>query len=153
MAWNVKIALNRAFSMEKESYELYVRAQKLVTSPSSKKILERLAEEELRHKAKIEAALKDERLIEGIGPTERELPKKGIIDFVEETELSKDADYHDLLIYAGKREAQTYEYYLELSKRLKNSEVGSLFERLASEELSHKSRIEEEYEEQFLKEN
>ena len=151
MAWTVKIALNRALSLEEESFELYTRAQKLVTSPNSKKLLQGIAEEELMHKTKIMDALKDERHITELGSVGGVLPETGIMDFVEDTKLSRDADYQDILIYAGKREAQTYKYYSELSERLAVSEVGNLFARLAREELSHKLRIEKEYEEHFLK--
>ncbi len=148
--WTVDMVLNRAISMEKQSYDLYAWAQGRVENPEAKKFLGELAEEERRHRAKLSAALKDkERLLE-IGSTAQGVQDLKIVDWLEGVRLSEDSEYQDILIFAGKREKETYEYYSELAERLGETRIGQLFSRLAQEELGHKNKIEREYEKYIL---
>jgi rubrerythrin len=75
-----------------------------------------------------------------------------ITDWLKNTELSESASYQDILIYVGKREKETYEYYRSLSERYRGNEIGKLFSTLANEELTHKNRIEREYDKYVLTE-
>ena len=56
--WTIEDVLNRALSMEKQSYDLYIWAINRVTSLGIKKFLKELAQEELNHKEKISNVLK-----------------------------------------------------------------------------------------------
>jgi len=53
---------------------------------------------------------------------------------------ASDYEYQKLLIYVGKREQETYEYYDDLAKKLGSSDVGRFFARLAAEELTNKTK-------------
>ncbi len=57
------------------------------------------------------------------------------------------------MIYAAKREKSTYEYYNSFALGLEGTDVGELFSRLAQEELTHKNKLEREYDEYVLTEN
>lgn len=74
------------------------------------------------------------------------------MDRLEDTFLSPEADYQEILIYAAKREKETHDFYVELAKKYLDKEIGRIFARLAHEELKHKYRLETEYDDIVLKE-
>jgi rubrerythrin len=149
--WTWEAAIDRAILMEKQSHSLYSSALKIVRSPGSRSLLGNLANDELQHKAKLEN-VKRTRSWEQLGPKAKDLIDLEILDRVEDVRLSEDATYEEILIFAGKREKETHEYYLELSARLEGTPAGELFSHLAKEELGHKAKIEKEYESIVLKE-
>ena len=150
--WTVEMALNRALSIEKQSYNLYLWAKDRVLNIGIKEMLNELAQEELKHKENILNALKDRERIAEIGSNIEEVEDLGIIDGLTDAELSENATYQEILIYAGKREKEIYEYYRDLSERFSKNEISKLFLNLAQEELKHKNRIEREYDKHVLKE-
>lgn len=150
--WTVEMALNRALSIEKQSYNLYIWAKDRVLNIGIKEMLNELAQEELNHKEKISNALKHRERIAEIGSNIEEVEDLGIIDGLTDAELSENATYQEILIYAGKREKETHDYYLELSEKFSENEINKLFLNLAQEELKHKNRIEREYDKYVLKE-
>jgi rubrerythrin len=149
--WTWEGAIDRAILMEEQSHSLYSSALKIVRSPGSRSLLGNLANDELQHKAKLEN-VKRTRSWEQLGPKAKDLIDLEILDRVEDVRLSEDATYEEILIFAGKREKETHEYYLELSARLEGTPAGELFSHLAKEELGHKAKIEKEYESIVLKE-
>lgn len=149
-AWRIEDALNRAIEMEKQSYSLYVGAQEIATYPESKQMLKELAEDEKRHRERLEKA-KNSGEISQLGALQK-VTDLGILNHVSESSLSQESTYQDILIFAGKREKETHDYYSEMASRLHNTATGGLFERLAQEELGHKAKIEREYERIVLKE-
>lgn len=136
--------------MEKQSYSLYVGAMEVVSSPEGKLMLEELSKEERRHREKLEN-VKESGMLSRLGAEERVIDL-GIVNHVEDVPLSQNPSYQEILIFAGKREKETHDYYMEMAFKLKGTDVGSLFERLAKEELGHKAKIEREYERVILKE-
>ncbi len=128
-------------------------AQERVKIPSSKKFLKELAQEELKHKDKLIAIMEKKERISELGSDARNIQNLRIVDVMEDTTLSEDADYQRILVYAAKREKSTYEYYNSLALELEGTDVGELFSNLAQEELMHKNRIEREYDEYVLTEN
>ncbi len=149
---DMKAILEAAVKMEEQSYALYSMAQGKVEYSSSKKLLKELAQEELKHKEKLLAVIRNEGKVAGLGACTKIQDLK-IVDAMKDTALSEDADYQRILVFAAKREKATYEYYNSLAKGLEGTETGELFSRLAQEELSHKNRLEREYDEYLLKEN
>jgi len=149
--WTWENALDRAVLMEEQSHSLYVSALKRVLSPGSKNLLGKLADDELQHKAKLEE-VKKTRSWEQLGSKARDVADLQILDRVEDIRLSEDATYEEILIFAGKREKETHEYYVELSTRLSNTAAGNVFRKLAEEELGHKNKIEKEYESIIMRE-
>lgn len=150
---SLKAILEAAIKIEEQSYALYNMAQKMVDSPSSRKLLTELADEELIHRKKLLAATRDEREIGKIGSQGKKIEDLKIVDVMRDTALSEDADYQRILIYAAKREKATFEYYTSLANGLEGTKTGELFTRLAEEELKHKNKLEREYDEQLLSGN
>jgi rubrerythrin len=150
--FTVKEALNRAIAMEEQSHSLYTWAAGKVENLGSRRLFEELALEEQRHKEKLQSIRDDEAKFSEFIRSESGLVDLKVIDHLVDVELSENMSFQEILIYAGKREKYTFEYYDALSKGLRDVEVKELFKALASEELKHKYRIEKLYDEEVLRE-
>lgn len=150
--WTLERALNFALSMEEQSIQLYTSAQDRVVNPGSKEFLKELVVEEVRHKNNILNAMEDPEKVEEIGSFDTKIQDLKIVDMLEATSLSPEADYQEILIYAAKREKDTHDLYMELAKKYRGKQIGRMFARLAQEELKHKYRLETEYDDVILKE-
>jgi rubrerythrin len=145
--------LETAIEIEEQSYALYMTAREKTERPSSQRFLKELAQEEEKHKKKLLAITKGKTRLKELGNHERKVQDLKIVDFMENTPLSADADYATILVYAAKREKNTSEYYNYLATGLEDTDAGKLFSKLAQEELAHKNRLEIEYDEHAFKEN
>ena len=151
---NWKAIIEAAVKVEEQSIALYSMALQNAKYPSSKVFLKQLVEEEKGHKSKLAAIINNKakmsELGSGKGGAVQDLK---IVDMMQDTPLSKDADYEAILVYAAKREKSSYEYYKTLALGLKGTQMGELFTKLAQEELSHKAKLEKEYDDCVLTEN
>ncbi len=150
---SLKAILEAAVKVEEQSYALYKMAQRKVNYTSSKKLLEELAGEEQKHKAKLLAMIENKGRILDLGSQAGKVQDLKIVDVLKDTALSEDADYQRILVYAAKREKITHDYYDSLARGLEGTDTGNLFAKLAQEELVHKNRLEREYDEYIMKEN
>ena len=146
----LKEVLELAIKKEEQSIEIYSSAQTKVLNPSSKAFLKELVEQEKEHKNKILEAMRDPEKIREMGSLDPEIRDLRIVDYLREVSLSAEADYQQILIYAGKREKETHDFYLGLAKKYKDKQIGKMFAKLAQEELTHKYRLEREYDEAIL---
>lgn len=144
-------ALKLALNMEEQSIEIYTSAQDKVLNRSSKVFLKELVEEEKNHRNKILEVMRDPEKVKEIGSLESGIKDLKIVDYLEDVSLSPDADYQQILVYAGKRERETHDFYMKLAKQYRNKQIGQMFSKLAREELKHKYRLEREYDEVILK--
>ncbi len=149
------MVINRALNIEEQSYNLYISTIDMVEAQEAKAFLKELADWELEHKAKLLAIMDNP---EKMKEFSRDMPKVQdlkIVNYLEDVTLTDVSDYgyQKILIYVGKREQETYEYYDDLAKKLGDSNVGVFFARLASEELIHKNKIEKEYDQYVLQED
>ena len=149
--WTLRKALELALSMERKSIELYTSAQTKALSSSSIRLLKELVREEQKHRNKIQEAMKDPKKTKEIGQPVTKIQDLKIVDYLEDTTLSPEADYQQILIYAGKREKETHDLYIELAGRYRGRQIGKMFVQLAEEELKHKHRLEKEYDDTVLK--
>jgi rubrerythrin len=150
---NWKVIIEAAVKVEDQSITLYTMALENAKYPSSKVFLKELVEEERHHKKKLEAILKDKSKISQLGSGGSEVQDLKIVDLLEDTPLSDEADYDAILVYAAKREKSSYDYYKTLALGLRGTEMGELFSKLAQEELGHKNKLEREYDECVLTDN
>lgn len=152
----MKTILESAIKIEEESYDLYTKSQGKVNLASSKALLSELAQAEIQHKKKLLTVMNDPRSVSQLGSPTGRVEDLKIVDFMEDTAVSEDADYQAILIFAAKREKSTYEHYRSLATGLFARYypiAGQLFSRLAEEELIHKNRLEREYDDVVLKED
>lgn len=150
---NWKAIIEAAVTVEEQSIALYSMALNNAKYPSSKVFLEQLVKEEMGHKSKLEAIINNEAQISELGSASGEVQDLKIVDMMEDTPLSNDADYETILVYAAKREKSSYDYYKTLAMGLEGTSMGELFTKLAQEELSHKNKLEKEYDDCVLTEN
>ena len=95
--------------------------------------------------------MKDPTAMENIGYSDTPLQDLKIIEYLEDIELSVDADYQQILIYAGKKEKAAHDFYINLATRYVDKQIGNLFARLAKEELKHKYWLEIQYDDVILR--
>ncbi len=150
---NWKEIIEAAVKVEEQSIALYTMALENAKYPSSKVFLKQLVEEERGHKKKFEAIMNDKTKISELGSHGGAVQDLKIIDMLQDTPLSKDADYETILVYAAKREKSTYDYYKTLALGLKGTKMGEVFSKLAQEEMGHKNKLEKEYDDCVLTEN
>jgi len=150
---NWKTIIEAAVKVEEQSITLYTMALENAKYPSSKVFLKQLVEEEMGHKKKLEAIMKDKTKLMELGSHGDAVQDLKIVDMLEDTPLSEGADYEAILVYAAKREKSTYDYYKTLALGLKGTKMGELFSKLAQEELGHKNKLEKEYDDCVLTEN
>ena len=150
---NWKAIIEAAVKVEEQSIALYSMALENAKYPSSKVFLKQLVAEEKGHKNKLEAIIKDQTKISELGSHSGAVQDLKIVDMMDDTPLSKDADYEVILVYAAKREKTSYEYYRTLTMGLKGTKMGEVFSLLAQEELGHKNKLEKEYDDCILQEN
>jgi rubrerythrin len=150
---NWKAIIEAAVKVEEQSIALYTMALENAKYPSSKVFLKELVKEEKGHKMKLEAIMKNQAKISELGSQGGAVQDLKIIDMLQDTPLSSDADYEAILVYAAKREKSTYDYYKTLALGLKGTAMGEMFSKLAQEELGHKNKLEKEYDDCVLTEN
>lgn len=148
-----KAILEAAVKVEEQSIALYSMALENAKYPSSKVFLKQLVDEEKGHKNKLLAIMNDESKLSELGSMGAAVQDLKIIDMLEDTPLSANSDYETILVYAAKREKSSYDYYKTLALGLKGTPMAELFSKLAQEELSHKNKLEKEYDDCVLQEN
>ena len=148
--WTMEKAMDRAVAMEEESIQLYTDAQDKVVNPGSKQFLKELVAEEEKHRSNILAAKEDPSKIEEIGSLSAPVQDLKISDGLVATTLSPEASYQEILIYAAKREKETHDFYMQLARGYRESQVGKMFAAFAQEELRHKYLLEKEYDDVIL---
>jgi rubrerythrin len=150
---NWKTIIEASVKVEEQSIALYSMALENAKYPSSKVFLKQLVDEEKGHKNKLLAIMNDESKLSELGSMGGAVQDLKIVDMLEDTPLSAESDYEAILVYAAKREKSTYDYYKMLALGLKGTAMAELFSKLAQEELSHKNKLEKEYDDCVLQEN
>jgi len=152
----LKTLLEGAVKIEEQPYTLYTTALEKTSLSSSKGLLRELAQAEIGHKEKLTAIMQDKADVSQLGSPTARIEDLKIVDYVEKITLSENADYQTILLFAAKREKNTYEHYRSLATGPFAHYfpiAGQLFSKLAEEELIHKNRLEQEYDQYVLKED
>lgn len=144
-----KELINKAIQREEESHRLYTQAAKMVTRPEVKKLFEDFASQELEHK-KILMGL-DLDSFEKVTP--QKLSDPNLSSLVEAEPLSEGFSIQDALLYAIKREDESYRFYKEFAQLAEEPSLKNVFENLANMEMHHKTGIEEMYEQKIYQWN
>ena len=146
---SVEDILKFAIKKEQEAMDFYMNLAGKSRNPEIKEVFEEFAQEELRHKAKLQKIL-----TMGILslPDDVILDLK-ISDYTVNITPKPDMTYEESLILAMNREKASYKLYINLARRVEDPGLKDLFQMLAAEESKHKLRFEVEYDEYVLKEN
>ena len=76
-----------------------------------------------------------------------------ISDYLVDVTPSANMDYQDILLMAMKKEEAAYKMYKDLASRYIGTDIETLFQKLATEELDHKFKFEKLYDDEILTEN
>ena len=141
--------LDYAISREQDAYDFYMKWSKEMKNPAMGQFFVELAEEEGRHKAKLEEVKAGKNMVHA----DAKVQNLNIAEFTAEVHVDDDLDYQSALILAMKREKAAFKLYNFLADVAEDEGMKTLFKGLAQEEAKHKLRLEVEYDDNILTEN
>ncbi len=139
------------WSIEREetAYNVYRGILDKVEDPGARAMLSQLAEEELAHKRKLERL--DTTRLTDVHP--KKIQDLKIAEYLKDRTLSELSTLQDVLVFAMKREKESYEFYVKLASVVGDPEIKKLLELLAQEELRHKRDVEAFYDDIIYQED
>lgn len=146
---SVEDILKFAIKKEQEAMDFYLNLAGKSRNTEIKGVFEEFAQEELRHKAKLQKIL----TMGILSLPEDEVLDLKISDYTVNITPKPDMSYEESLILAMNREKASYKLYINLARKVNDPGLKDLFQMLATEESKHKLRFEVEYDEYVLKEN
>lgn len=141
--------LNFAINREQESVDLYERLSNEAPTPQMKEVFYSFAAEERGHKKRLLN-------IKSSGQfklEQRQIKDLKIEDYLVDVSETTGLTYQAALILAMKKEKAAFKLYINLSSKVDDPLLKSLFDSLAQEESKHKLRFELEYDEVINKNN
>jgi rubrerythrin len=141
--------LDYAIGQEQQAADFYQDVATRAETAGMKKLLLEFADEEMRHKAILEAVKVGEHEL----TPEQEVLDMKITDYLVDVEATEDINYQDALIIAMKRERAAYQLYTDMAAKVPESHLKHVLEGLAKEEAKHKLFFETQYDERVLTDN
>ena len=139
--------IHKAISFEQDAYDFYTNAINMVSRPHVQQVLDELAQEEIKHKERLEGLLDgDTEAIVSVQERDK-IEDLKLAEYLVARPLSDDATFQDVLIVAMHREKSSHSFYSTMSEISQDGAVKDLFTFLAQEELKHKNKIEALYDE------
>jgi len=135
-------ALELAIRREREAHNFYLALAAKIENPPLCKILKDLAKEELEHKAKLEMEFMKNGIV--VNTTAKENSFQ-ISDYVVADEPITDMDIRDLLEICIQKEDASFRFYADLLLQAKDNNTKETCLSLMEEEIKHKLRFENEY--------
>ena len=132
--------LKGAVQKEIQSQEFYFDLSNRVVEENVKFALQELAKQEKDHEELLESYLQG-KLEEGALDIEQVVDYK-IAEHLDQLEISPQMELKDVFMLAAEREKVAHEFYLCLAGIHPVGEVRKLLEELASQEMSHKHKVE-----------
>jgi len=148
----IKAIVERAIKFEEDSYNLYTSASRRVKDPGARVGLAELAEEEKKHKAKLEGMLAGDLGWAARAGRRGQIKDLKIGDPLEAKPITEHSSLQEVLAVAIKREEATGAFYSQMAALVEPGPTKDLFEMLAKEESRHKQYVESIYEEDVYKE-
>ena len=133
--------LNIAIGEEQAAYEFYTRLASQAQAPEMRATFEDLADEEMKHKARLEAI----KLGGTLRPAQGQVLDLKLADYLVDVPATPRLDYRGALVLAMKKEKAAFKLYSDLAASASDENVKATFLALAQEEARHKLRFELEY--------
>jgi len=131
-----------AVAREEGANLFYTDLAKRAKDPTMRIIFEKLADEELEHKAKLELEI----MKKGKVVATAEIPVNfKLEDYVEDTASIADMNYEQLLLMAIAKEKRSVRFYIELASFVQDKDARETLISLAEEEARHEARFQMEY--------
>ena len=141
--------LDFAISREQDAYDFYMKWSKQMKNASMSKFFVELAEEEGRHKKKLEDVKAGKNMVHA----DVKVQNLNIAEFTVDVKVDDELDYQNALLLAMKREKAAFKLYTFLADVADDEGMKTLFKGLAQEEAKHKLHLELEYDDNVLTEN
>jgi rubrerythrin len=140
---SVMDVLKLAIRREIESQQIYRGLADRITQDAARYAFTILFQQELEHQQILEKYLNG-------GFTQGVLNLRKVIDFkiaesLDQPGITPEMPLPDIFLLAANREKKAHEFYQGLAGVHPPGEIRSLFEKLASEELGHKQKVEQMY--------
>ena len=145
---SVAAALDFAIDKEQGAYDFYTEWSEKLEHEAIRQVFREFAVEELRHRDLITDVKEGKRELK----LDEKVKDLKITDYFIEVNASTAMNYQDALQFAIQAEKGSIELYRHLADRAKSNNIYNLFESLVQEETKHKIRLEEIYDDNFLKE-
>ncbi|MHA1933647.1 MAG: ferritin-like domain-containing protein [Candidatus Thorarchaeota archaeon] len=145
--------ISLAIQREEEAYEFYLEAAKIAELSSSAKLLQDLAKQEVGHKEKLESALAEGVCETFACDTQSDFEDMELSKYLVDIPLAPDSLPQDIMIIAIKKEDAATNFYQTLSELTGNAGHRTVFDTMAKEELNHKNRLEQMYDDIFQPDN
>ncbi|MDA3812874.1 MAG: ferritin family protein [Candidatus Cloacimonetes bacterium] len=142
-------AIDFAIDGEKEAVEFYQELQQKTKFQARKEMLKDLENMEKGHIVILEN-IRSKGFQE---ITVKQVTNLNISEYIVDVKPYDNMTYQDILIIAMKKEEQAQKLYTNLAGNFPDTELETLFLKLASEEAGHKLQFETLYDEHILKEN
>jgi rubrerythrin len=133
--------LDFAIARERESQRFYIELARLAARAEVRRIIRRLAADELRHSIHLQAIKTGQTAF----PEDDEVGSLEIEEALGEVSPSAGMSYADLLVIAMKKEKAAFRLYTNLASIAPSGSLRDTLEKLAREEAEHKLRLELEY--------
>lgn len=135
--------LELAISREIQAAELFMELAGRMGNPAMQAVFERLAEEELEHKAQLELEMMKEGIV---AKTVGKLVDVGEADYARDFDLDPDVDFKEVLTAVIEKERRSFRFYARVAGIVPNEDLHDVLLQLAEEEAKHLARFEREYE-------
>lgn len=136
-----------AIESEENSYNFYMEAMNIVKYPNVLELLKMLANEELEHKKLLQ------NISQGKNANyEKYLDLKLSDHLPLKDEIGEDSTLQDIFKVAISREKKEYNFYSELIKKVEDENLVKTLKFIAEQEINHKAKLENLYDELFYKE-
>ncbi len=135
-------AIELAITREVQAAEFYADLAGRMTNPLMQAMFERMAEEELEHKARLELEMMKEGLVvKSLDQLFDVEPAKYSVEIHDQANL----EYKDLVELAIRKERLAFRYYAQLAGLVPDREIREILLGLAEEEARHVVQFEMEY--------
>ncbi|MEW6078417.1 MAG: ferritin family protein [Thermodesulfobacteriota bacterium] len=146
---SMKDVIAFAIEREEEARDFYLQCRDSINKKALQPFFQELADEEENHRQLL--LKRDVSNLKDFEPAQVQNLK--ISDFMVDIPFSAGMGYQDALTLAMKKEEKAHAFYSAWQNRCSDSETARLFGFLAGEELKHKRKIENVFDDDILKDN
>jgi len=132
--------LDMAIQREEVAYDFYMDIYHKVDDASVKDTVGFIAEEEKKHKAFLVSYKAGQYGADSLRMSD--VVEYKLAEYLEEPEISKTSSSAEIYLVAAHREGRSHQFYAELANMHDDSELKTMLQKMANEELKHKEKME-----------
>ena len=132
--------LDMAIQREEVAYDFYMDIYHKVDDGSVKDTVEFIAAEEKKHKAFLVSYKAGQYGADSLRMSD--VVEYKLAEYLEEPEISKTSSSAEIYLVAAHREGRSHQFYAELANMHDDSELKTMLQKMANEELKHKEKME-----------